>query len=211
MKEEEEEIWRTYPDYPFVEANQFGEIRTKDRTVTDKNGVKYHIKGRVLKQCPNNKGYVLVHFRANGKSIYLLAHRIIATCFIPNPLGLPEVNHKDNNPKNNAASNLEWCTRKYNDAYKKNFGTTQAEVSGKPVIAINPDTSEVFWLESQHEAERQLGAHHSDVARVIKGKRNKAGGCWFCYADSTAVEKARAKFGDAVAKKVEKLLKQNKN
>lgn len=43
----EQTVWKTYPEYPFIQANQFGEIRTIDRTITDKNGSKRHYKGCV--------------------------------------------------------------------------------------------------------------------------------------------------------------------
>lgn len=60
---------------------------------------------------------------------YLL-HRIVAKHFVPNPNNLPEVNHRDKNPQNPKAENLEWCTRKdnLNDSYStmsptRNFRT----------------------------------------------------------------------------------------
>lgn len=207
---EQDVIWKQYPEYPWIEANQFGEIRTTDHWVTDKNGYRRLIKGHILKQQLLPCGYMYVGFGVNGKTVNLRVHRVIATCFLPNPDNLPEVNHKDNDPTNNRLDNLEWCTREYNEAYKRNFGTSQAEISGQlfghPVIAVNPETSDVFFVESQHEAERQLGANHSSIGRVINGKRHKAGGYWFCYADEKAVEKTREKFGDKVAKKVEELM-----
>ena len=105
-KETEEAVWRPYPEFPFIEANQFGEIRTIDRWVTCKNGRKLFVKGHVLKQWKNNKGYLLVHFSVNGKDVARLVHRIIAACFLPNPDNFPEVNHKDNDRTNNVVSNL---------------------------------------------------------------------------------------------------------
>ncbi|AZA17334.1 MAG: hypothetical protein HOU59_gp56 (endogenous virus) [Lactobacillus phage ViSo-2018a] len=43
--EKEQEIWKTYPDYPFIEVSNLGRVRTVDRIATDRNGKKYHIKG----------------------------------------------------------------------------------------------------------------------------------------------------------------------
>lgn len=279
---EEEEIWKVYPKIPFIEASNLGKIRTKDRYVTCKNGVRRLVKGRVLKQYLLSCGYLYVMFKMNGKTISLSVHRVVAITFLPNPNNLPEVNHKDNNRTNNSVSNLEWCSRKYNEDYKKNFGTSQAEVFGRPVfavnletgkvlrfetqseaarqlsidvrdinnvikgkqktahgywftedeseiteekikeikdnmhffggvIAVNLDTFEVFRFESQAEAARQLGTNAGDIWRVFKSKYTQTGGYWFTYADENAVEKAREKFGDEVARKVEELILQNQN
>ena len=43
--------------------------------------------------------------------------RVVAQTFIPNPENKPEVNHKDENPKNNRADNLEWMTKDENLKY----------------------------------------------------------------------------------------------
>ena len=62
-------------------------------------------------------GYEFVGIYENGTPKYRMVHRIVAEAFIENPLGLPEVNHKDGNKRNNAAENLEWVTRKENVAH----------------------------------------------------------------------------------------------
>ena len=103
---EQDIIWKTYPEFDFIEANQFGEVRTKDRHVTRGDGRKQFIKGRILKQNKLPNGYMYVNFRVNGKKFHRYVHRIMATCFLPNPNNLPEVNHKDNDPTNNTAGNL---------------------------------------------------------------------------------------------------------
>ena len=204
----EEVVWKTYPGIDFLQVNQFGEVRTVDHYATRKDGRKQFVKGRILKQQRSKGGYMYVSTHVNGKPVYLLIHRIVATCFIPNPNNYPEVNHKDNNRTNNNVDNLEFCTRQYNQDYRKNFGTSAAEMFGRPTIAVNPKTSEVFYFESQHEAARQLGFNSSSINNAIKGRRKTIRGHWFCYADSEAVEKTRIKFGDKVADEVEKLINQ---
>lgn len=97
----DEEIWKTYPDYSFIEVSNLGNVRTKDRYVTDKNGGKRLIKGRVLKQSPSHNGYMSVSFHTNGKRVCLRVNRMVAITFLPNPHNYPEVNHKDCNRLNN--------------------------------------------------------------------------------------------------------------
>lgn len=277
----EEEVWKTYSEFPFIEVSNFGNVRTKDRYVSSKNGSKRLVKGHVLKQYLQKNGYLSVAFKVNGKQFNRLVHRMVSICFIPNLNNYPEVNHIDNDRTNNSVNNLEWCTRKYNEAYKKNFGTPQAELFGRPVFAVNLRSGKVIRFESQREAARQLGINQGDISMVVKGKlnqaggywftenrneitekkiqeikakmvflggvitvnldtfdilyfesqseaarhlgvsvgnlnmvlkgqRNKTGGCWFCYADDNVVEKTRIKFGDEVAKKVKKLMSERK-
>lgn len=206
----EREVWRQYPDYDLIEASNLGRIRMKDRVVKGRNGSKRLYKGHVLKQWLDRNGYLFVNFRVNGKKVNLKVHRVVAITFISNPDNLPQVNHIDCDRTNNVVSNLEWCTSQYNMAYKERYGISAKEhtkVLRRPVIAVNPETSEVFWFESQCEAARQLGIDNSHINMVIKGKRHKTGGCWFCDANEKAVEKTREKFGYKIAKKVEELMR----
>ena len=202
-EKEKSVIWRTHPDYPVVQANQFGEIRITDRVVICKNGVKHHYKGHVLKQYINKDGYTQVAFGVNGKQVHLLVHRIVATCFLPNPDNLPQVNHKDSDPANNTVSNLEWCTGEYNNTYREKFG----KACSRSVFVVNLKTSEILYFHSQKEAARQLKADRRHINDVLKGLRKQTGGYWFCNVDSSTVTKVRAKFGDEIASKVEELMR----
>lgn len=181
---EQDVIWRSYPDYPFVQANEFGEIRTIDHYITYKDGRKRLVKGHVLKQYATTSGYLQVEFNINGKHVGLRVHRVVATCFLPNPDNLPEINHKDNDPTNNKANNLEWCDHEYNISYREKYGISAAEAFGCPVFAVNLKTFEVLYFESQHEAARQLGVSQSNVYKVLKGLRKHAGGYWFTESES---------------------------
>lgn len=211
---EEQEIWKTYPEYPFIQASNLGRVRTVDRVITRSNGRKQFVKGKVLRQHYDRYGYLYVRINMNGKRFCRKVHRIIASSFIPNPNNYPEVNHIDNNRTNNVVSNLEWCTTQYNTAYKEKYGVPAKEstkILRKPVIAVDLNSFKVLWFESQSEAERQLGFDSSNITRVIKERYKKTHGYWFTYADENAVEKIRAKFDDDIAEKVEKLINEHRN
>ena len=64
---------------------------TKDGNVFNKD------KGKFLKLRLSRVGYYTVHLRMTALGINKLCqvHRLVAKAFIPNPLDLPQVNHKN--------------------------------------------------------------------------------------------------------------------
>ena len=62
------------------------------------------LNGEIIK-----KGYIRMYLGYNFKN-KVLAHRMVAETFIPNPDNKPTVNHIDGNKLNNHVSNLEWNT-----------------------------------------------------------------------------------------------------
>lgn len=75
-----------------------------------------NVRGRngILAPYVTEKGYLKVGLFKDGKNHKKRIHRLVAEAFIPNPHNLPQVNHKDGNPKNNSVTNLEWCTNQEN-------------------------------------------------------------------------------------------------
>lgn len=198
----ENEIWKTYPEINWIQGSNFGRVRTIDKLVKAKDGRKWLKKGQFLSQWRGKKGYLYVSFKINGKTVHRQVHRIIASCFIKNPFDLPEVNHRDCNIINNFLNNLEWCTHQYNMAYKEKYGTSAAEVSGRPVYAVNLKTLEVLRFETQSEASRELRICNGNINNVLKGRYKQAGGYWFTEDGDRANKITKSELLKIVARKI---------
>ena len=99
------------------QVSNTGKVRSLARTRKGKFQSICPVKERILKQNTDKDGYKEVALCTDGKLKYFRVHRLVALAFIPNPQNLPLINHKDENPANNIAENLEWCTCSYNTSY----------------------------------------------------------------------------------------------
>ena len=80
----------------------------------------------------NSAGYLYVSIDGQGHRL----HRLVAQAFVPNPEGLPVVNHRDGDKTNARASNLEWVTRAQNCQHAHDTGLNS---SCKPVVQYDKD------------------------------------------------------------------------
>lgn len=150
----------------------------------DGYGEFYHIsnKGR-LKNVKRNKihainldsyGYPHYLLCNNGKRKPITAHRLVAMAFIPNPLNLPCVNHKDEDKTNNSVENLEWCTHDYNIHYGTALARTAAKNS-KPIAQMK--NGEIIAIhKNSRTAESATGVNFSKIRMCCRGERKHAGG-----------------------------------
>jgi len=89
-----------------------------------KNYTKYEISINNIRNATNKKsikphedrdGYLIVNLTNNeGKNKQKAIHILIANQWIPNPLNLPQVNHKNGDKKDYNLQNLEWVTPSQN-------------------------------------------------------------------------------------------------
>ena len=87
-------------------------------------------------------------------------HRLVAQCFIPNPNNLPQVNHKDENKKNNSVKNLEWCTALYNVQYsaaRRRHKIQRGSKLKRLILQFDRSGKFVSKFNSIYDAERKTG------------------------------------------------------
>lgn len=164
-----QEEWRDIPEFKgLYQASNLGRIRSL------KTGI-------VMIPQINHKGYHRLLLMKAGKAYSRLIHRLVASAFIPNPMSLPQINHKDENKTNNNISNLEWCTNIYNH----NYGTRNARVSvanSRPVLSINKH-GYISLYPSALVASKLLGVNPASVTHACQSGIATLKGYKWRYAD----------------------------
>ena len=114
------EKWRDIPGYEgLYQASDLGQIRTCEGKITSNARYAKRVwKQRTLKQKlnKNKKGRIdaRVHLWKDGKERTWLVSRLVALTWCDGYAEGLTVNHKNGNPLDNAATNLEWISRKAN-------------------------------------------------------------------------------------------------
>lgn len=186
----EKEQWRVIPEFDLYEVSNFGRIKSKPRT--RKNGQGYYQTKEVILNGSDTKGYRSITLKQDGKSKRFYIHRLVAMAFIPNPERKPFINHKDNNPSNNRAENLEWCTPQENTdwmiaqgRFKRNSQWLERlhksqEKYYRAIKATNILTGETLFFKCINETKIQ-GFQPSCVCNCCNGKRKAHAGYYWEY------------------------------
>lgn len=139
--------------------------------VSSAGRVRNSITGKLLRLRVNSKGYLRAEMWKNKQRHRPFVHRLVAEAFMPNPKGMPQVNHKDEDKTNNNVENLEWCTSYYNVHYG-----TGIERSLKPVIQFDDAGNFIARHKSRTEASQKTGVSISGICQAVTRKRQHAGG-----------------------------------
>lgn len=159
------EIWKDIPGY-----SGLYQVSNLGRIMSFKN--QYGRGPRLMNGEITKSGYIQVCLNKKRYKV----HRLVAMAFVPNPDGLPQINHKNEIKTDNRVKNLEWCTGKYN----VNYGTAierRSKKRGKSVMCI--ETGSIF--ESCKAAGRELNLDFSHIAKCCRGILPKHKGFHFKF------------------------------
>lgn len=127
------------------QVSNMGRVRSLDALVyseySDGRYVRPYLKkGRIMKLITRKDGYQNVPLSGKKHSV----HRLVAMAFVPGYKEGLVVNHKDENPSNNHADNLEWVTYQYNNTYGENMSFEKrkqrgVDVRGRAVLQYSLD------------------------------------------------------------------------
>lgn len=180
---EDIEIWEDIPGYEGrYQVGCFGNVRSLNYNKTGKP--------KFLKYNVTKTGYAIVRLCKNGKQRAVLVSRLVCAAFHQNNVGLPCVNHIDENKLNNRADNLEWCTYSQNTLHgthgKRMIDTRNKKRGPKaemPVVQISPSGELVASFRSISDAAKNTGADRRKISLCCHGKRNYHFGYKWAFSD----------------------------
>lgn len=178
------EVWKSIPGTgETYEVSDLGRVRSRDRVIFRKDGTSYKAYGHVLKPVPNSTGYMRVQIFKDGRKQAIFVHRLVAEAFVQNPRDKNCVNHKDFDPKNNAASNLEWVSHAENMRYSLDRGRFDRtdlwllnqkraleEKMGRPIIGTSLKSGKELRYTVLNDCKKD-GFQPSCVSNCCNGKR----------------------------------------
>lgn len=172
------EIWKPVAGYEGIyEVSNLGRVRSLDREVANRWGTTRKVAGTIRVISVKREGYCFVNLfrKQRGKPMYV--HRLVAIAFIPNPEGLPQVNHLDGDKSNNRADNLEWCSGSENcfHAIREGIYEHARGESSATAKLTEPEVSEIRRLWSagmlQKDIAARFGVGRKAITKIVNRQR----------------------------------------
>ena len=183
------EVWKDIKDYESLyQVSNLGRVKSLDRIVYQKNSFgniqKNIYKGKILSLFEDKDGYLRVNLKKDKKMKQYGVHVLVANTFLninkfkymeyedlsKIDINRLQINHKNENKKDNCIDNLEFCTVAYNTNYgSREQKIIQLDLSGK-IIKV--------W-DSRKKASKELHISRNTINEILRGHRQDINGYTF--------------------------------
>ena len=173
------EIWRPIRGFEgLYEISSYGNVKALAKRI-DAGHCHRDYPEKIMRPADDKDGYLrLSLYDASHKAHTKKVHRLVADAFIGNPEGLPQINHKDGNKKNNHVNNLEWCTNSHNMKHAVRIGLIRLDGIHNPNHKLRIE--DVDYIK-KHFISRdkdnglkalavRFGVNKKTIANIIKGE-----------------------------------------
>ena len=183
------EVWKDIKGYEgLYQVSNLGRVKSLDRVVYQKNSFgniqKNIYKGKILSLFEDRDGYLRINLKKDKKMKQYGVHVLVANTFLninnfkhmeyedlsKIDINRLQINHKNENKKDNCIYNLEFCTVAYNTNYgSREQKIIQLDLSGK-IIKV--------W-DSRKKASKELHISRNTINEILRGYRQDINGYTF--------------------------------
>jgi len=167
IEENEDIIWKEYPECPKYLVSNTGEVKNKK---SDR---------RMMGSKVNGYRFITLFIGKGIPKMNRLIHRMVAQTFLDNPDNKPVVNHKDTNILNNHVDNLEWVTYKENMNTEETIKNLKKGKNSKIIHQICIETGEiVYTFYGASDGQNKTGIDCRSILRICNyysGNKNYGG------------------------------------
>ena len=157
----------------FYEVSDFGRVRSLDRVVY--HGTRpWRLKGKILAQLPNSRGYICVVLSREARSAQVPVHRLVGEAFLgPRPPGM-ETRHGPGGKADNRLANLSYGTPLQNQRDRWRDGTSVVG-TGNGRAKLTEDLARECRARyaagmSLAALAREYGVYNTTIQKVVTGQ-----------------------------------------
>ena len=162
-----EKEWRPIPGFSGYEVSDQGRVRYTLRWKSP----------HLLRLAKHSRGYLKAFLTVDKKMKTMFVHRLVAMAFLPNPDGLPYINHLNAVKTDNRPSNLEWASHASNTAHAVKNGLIPVGATHGNTKLSDEQVMQIHVLHASGRNKKSLAREFkvdpSNVRAILNGTSRK--------------------------------------